>query len=81
MKTKIVSLILLFLLSISVTAQVDRSQQPKSGPAPKISLGKPKTFELKNGLKVLVVENHKLPRVSVSLAIDNPPVFEAEKAG
>lgn len=81
MKTKIVSLILLFLLSITVTAQVDRSQQPKSGPAPKINLGKPQTFELKNGLKVLVVENHKLPRVSASLTIDNPPIFEGEKAG
>lgn len=81
MKTKIVSLIILFLLSITVTAQIDRSQQPKSGPAPKINLGKPQTFELKNGLKVLVVENHKLPRVSASLTIDNPPIFEGEKAG
>ncbi|MDP3352830.1 MAG: pitrilysin family protein [Flavobacteriaceae bacterium] len=81
MKTKIISLIILFLLSISVTAQIDRSQQPKSGPAPKINLGKPQTFELKNGLKVLVVENHKLPRVSASLTIDNPPIFEGEKAG
>ncbi|MDP2087967.1 MAG: pitrilysin family protein [Flavobacteriaceae bacterium] len=81
MKTKIFSIIFLFLLSISVTAQIDRSQQPKSGPAPKINLGKPKTFELKNGLKVLVVENHKLPRVSASLTIDNPPIFEGEKAG
>ncbi|MDH3381088.1 MAG: insulinase family protein [Flavobacteriaceae bacterium] len=81
MKTKIVSLIIIFLLSITVTAQIDRSQQPKSGPAPKINLGKPQTFELKNGLKVLVVENHKLPRVSASLTIDNPPIFEGEKAG
>lgn len=81
MKTKIVSLLILFLISISVSAQIDRSQQPKSGPAPKINLGKPQTFELKNGLKVLVVENHKLPRVSVSLTLDNPPIFEGEKAG
>src|SRR5690606_19398244 len=28
---------------------------------------------LKNGLKVLVVENHKLPRVTASLIIDNKP--------
>lgn len=81
MKTKIVSLIILFLLSITVTAQIDRSQQPKPGPAPKINLGKPSTFELKNGLKVLVVENHKLPRVSATLTLDNPPIFEGEKAG
>ena len=38
-----------------------------NGPAPKINLGKPQTFELKNGLKVLVVENHKLPKVTASL--------------
>ena len=81
MKTKIVSLIILLLLSITVTAQIDRSQQPKSGPAPKINLGKPQTFELKNGLKVIVVVNNKLPRVSATLTIDNPPIFEGEKAG
>lgn len=81
MKTKIFTILYIFLLSFSITAQIDRSQQPKSGPAPKINLGKPQTFELKNGLKVLVVENHKLPRVSASLAIDNPPTFEGEKAG
>ncbi len=81
MKTKIVSIIILFLISITISAQIDRSQQPKPGPAPKINLGKPATFELKNGLKVLVVENNKLPRVSATLTIDNPPIFEGDKAG
>ncbi|MDB4768058.1 insulinase family protein, partial [Flavobacteriaceae bacterium] len=38
-------------------------------------------FELKNGLTVMVVENHKLPRVSIQLSIDNPPSLEGEKAG
>ncbi len=78
---KIVSLILLIALSFSATAQLDRSQQPKPGPAPKIQLGTPGEFELKNGLKVLIVENHKLPRVSFNLSIDNPPVVEGDKAG
>ncbi|WP_460220270.1 M16 family metallopeptidase [Psychroserpens sp. MEBiC05023] len=81
MKTKISVLIVLFLMSISVNAQLDRSQQPKQGPAPKISIDKPNEFELKNGLKVLVVENHKLPRVSFSLNIDNTPIFEGDKGG
>lgn len=81
MKTKILSIITLFLLTFSLFAQVDRSVQPKPGPAPKINLGKPKTFELKNGLIVLVVENHKLPRVSATLTIDNNPIFEGDKAG
>ena len=62
-------------------AQIDRSKQPEAGPAPKINLGKPKTFKLKNGLQVMVVENHKLPRVSASLIIDNKPTSEGNKVG
>lgn len=81
MKTKFIYFITLFFLTLTVSAQIDRSVQPKPGPSPKINLGKPQTFELKNGLKVLVVENHKLPRVSATLTIDNGPIFEGEKAG
>jgi zinc protease len=81
MKTKITTVIALFLLSLGVTAQIDRTQQPKAGPAPTINLGKPQTFELKNGLKVMVVENHKLPKVSASLRLENGLIFEGEKSG
>lgn len=62
-------------------AQVDRTIQPEPGPAPEINLQEPETFKLKNGLTVMVVENHKLPRVSIQLTIDNPPILEGEKAG
>ena len=54
---------------------------PQAGPAPEINLQDPQRFELQNGLEVLVVENHKLPRVSIQLRIDNPPVLEGDKAG
>lgn len=81
MKTKITSFIILFLLTFQLSAQIDRSIQPTPGPSPKINLKKPQTFELKNGLKVLVVENHTLPRVNASLTIDNNPIFEGEIAG
>ena len=81
MKTKLYIVIAVFFMSIGVNAQIDRSQQPKPGPAPKIALEKPQEFELKNGLKILVVENHKLPRVSFNLAFDRDPVLEGEKAG
>ncbi len=64
-----------------MNAQVDRSIQPTPGPAPKINLEKPQTFTCKNGLQVLVVENHKLPRVSVSLRLDNAPTVEGNKKG
>ena len=55
--------------------------QPKLGVAPKVQIGKPLTFELKNGLKVMVVENHKLPRVSFSLTLDNDPYTQGNKKG
>ena len=71
--------VLLGLLPLQ--AQIDRSQQPEPGPAPKIQLDEPQEFVLKNGLRVLVVENHKLPRASATLNIDLPPVFEGELAG
>lgn len=80
MRTFYISIIALFI-GLSATAQIDRSQQPKPGPAPVIQLGEPEKFTLKNGLTVMIVENHKLPRVSASLNIDNPPIFEGEKAG
>ncbi len=81
MKTRILSLLVLFLASLTMQAQIDRSVQPKPGPAPKINIGKPETFTLKNGLTVMIVENNKLPRVSATLTIDNPLVVEGKKAG
>ena len=82
MKKIIVSALAVVTLSFAVSAQqIDRSVQPKPGPSPKIQLGKAKKFKLANGLKVIMVENHKLPRVSASLTIDNPPVPEGKKAG
>ncbi len=81
MKTTIFSIITFLFLSMSTYAQIDRTKMPESGPAPKINLGTPKKFTLKNGLQVLVVENHKLPRVSVTLDIDNPPMAHGDKAG
>lgn len=55
--------------------------QPKPGPAPTINVKKPQTTTLSNGLKVMVVENNKLPRVSFSLTIDNAPYAEGSKKG
>ncbi len=81
MKFNISLVVVLFLMSIGVNAQLDRSKQPQPGPAPKISIDEPSEFTLDNGLKVLVVENNKLPRVSYSLTIDNKPISEGKKAG
>lgn len=81
MKIKIISIFILCLLFSEVHAQVDRSKQPQPGPAPKINLGRAESFKLDNGLKVLVVENHKLPRVQASLVIDNVPHAQGNKVG
>ncbi|WP_257014088.1 M16 family metallopeptidase [Winogradskyella undariae] len=81
MNTKIVAFFALFIMTISANAQIDRSQPPVAGPEPEISIDKPEEFTLKNGLKVLVVENHVLPRVSYSLRIDNSPIATGKKAG
>jgi len=81
MKTYITSFILVLFIAFGVNAQIDRSKQPQPGPSPKIVLEVPGEFQLDNGLKVLVVENHKLPRVSYSLTIDNKPVSTGDIAG
>lgn len=69
------------LLSNVVVAQVDRTKAPEPGPAPEIKIAKPEFFELKNGLKVYVVENHKLPRIAFSLSLDREPILEGDNAG
>ena len=78
-KKLIIGLTIIFVNSLS--AQLDRSIVPESGPTPEIFFGKPQTFMLDNGLTVMVVENNKLPRASASLSFDNPLIFEGEIAG
>ena len=78
MKTKILAILVLFVATISANAQIDRSTIPKAGPDPVVKLGVPVKFKMPNGLKVIMVENHKLPRVSANLSIDNKPYFEGK---
>ena len=75
------SIIILSSLFISAIMQGQIIPQPKSGATPTIKIGKPESFQLKNGLKVMVVENHKLPRVSFTLTLDNAPYAEGAKKG
>jgi zinc protease len=75
---------ILFLLSIVLCATVvaqDRSIRPEAGPAPEIRLGSTESFVMDNGLKVFVVENHKLPKVSLSLQFKYHPELEGDAAG
>jgi len=64
------------------TAQNWRKETPKAGPEPVLHLPTPKSFELANGMKVYLIEEHELPVVSASLVTlaggeKNP----ADKAG
>ncbi len=81
MKKSFLILQLLVFAAITSFAQVDRSKRPEAGPAREPQIGDYEMFELKNGMKVFVVENSKLPRVSMSLILDRDPMFEGEKAG
>jgi zinc protease len=78
---RILASLLILLITASGYAQVDRSIRPKPAPAKAIELGDYKSYTLDNGLKIIVVKNDKLPRVSFSLVVDRDPFLEGDKAG
>ncbi len=79
--------IIIFFLGVAISLnsysqkKIDRSKQPKPGPAPVIKINDPVIFNLDNGMTVLVVEDHKLPRITATFSIDRGPIIEANKAG
>lgn len=81
MKSRILNILLVLCVHTGIQAQVNRSKAPEAGPAPSIQIGKYELKTLPNGLRVIVVENHKLPQVSWSIRIDRDPILEGAKAG
>jgi predicted Zn-dependent peptidase len=81
--TNRIYLTLLFLTGFFALsfAQVDRTKAPKPGPAPKVVVGDYGMFELPNGLKVIVVENHRLPKVDFTMVYNYDPFVEGENQG
>ena len=73
--------IVVFILFLTGIMQAQDRPQPKPGKAPVVNIKKPQSFVLSNGLKVMVVENHKLPRVTYNLTLDNAPFAEGTKKG
>ncbi len=71
----------LFLLNAIAQVKIDRTKQPKPAPAPVISFADPAINKLANGITVLVVEDHKLPKVTATYSIDYGPVTEGNKTG
>ena len=81
MKTLKYTFVGMLALLLAACTSLDRSIKPAPAAAPQIQIGNYETFTLDNGLKVIVVENDKLPRVAYQLTIDRDPIFEGEKAG
>lgn len=80
-KIIIVALSVVFVQHVFAQIKIDRSKKPLAGAAPVISIKDPAQFTLPNGMTILVVENHKLPKISASLNIDAGPIMEGKKAG
>jgi predicted Zn-dependent peptidase len=73
--------ILLFVPFFSMAQTVDRTKSPAPAKAPLIQVASPVKFTLANGLKVFVVKNTKLPKVTATLALDVDGFKEGDKAG
>lgn len=73
--------VLSLLLTSSMNAQIDRSGPPAPMPASTVQLGEHTTAVLPNGLRLIVVEDHKLPLVSVQIRFDVPPILQGDKVG
>ena len=80
MKRLIISILFIGFL-IPLSGQIDRTQPPSPGPAPQVQIGDYRTFTLDNGMKVIVVENDKIPVVSFQLSLDIDPVMEHDAKG
>ena len=69
------------ILQISAQKVIDRTTAPVPSAARTPEIASYESFTLKNGLKVFVVENHKLPRITMRLILDRDPIVEGNKAG
>lgn len=80
-KNIIVLTILALTFTFAGSQTLDRSIRPQAAPANEIKFKDAQTFTLSNGLKVFVVEDHKLPQVYYSLQFDIDSKLYGEKAG
>lgn len=70
-------------LAIQATSfgQIDRSIQPKATAPATINIKDSEVFTLENGIKVILSENHKTPKVSVQLILGSSSIPEGKKTG
>lgn len=81
MKKITLSIYTIALAATALAQPLDRSVRPKPGPAPEIKIGNTESFTLANGMKVFVVENHKLPTIACTIELDIKPELEGDMTG
>ena len=70
-----------FCLLPSAFADLDRTQPPKPGPAPKTSFPDFKQDILPNGLKIFVVEDHREPKITLRLLVKAGDAADGTRPG
>ena len=73
--------IALALIVSNAWAQLDRTKLPEPSEAKEIKIGNFEKFTLKNGLKVILVENNKVPTIGWTLTFDIGTITEGDKSG
>jgi zinc protease len=81
MKALLLSAIAIVLTHTCVAQKLNRSVKPIPGPAPTIVFKDPYIYKLQNGITLLVVEDHDIPKISANYLIDAGPISESDKAG
>ena len=67
---------------IKTPAKIDRSVMPQIGPDPEVTIPKPWTGSLSNGMKLMGIKQSELPMVQYSITIEGGRLFDSiEKAG
>ena len=82
MKTKLfLSFFLLIVISQFNFAQLDRSIIPSPGPAPAVSFPDYDLTTMKNGMRVILVQDDELPTIAIRMLIDRQPQLEGKDVG
>lgn len=69
------------VLPTLVHAQIDRSVRPQAAKAPTINIKDSEVFTTKNGITVILSENHKMPRVTFDFIMGSTPRSFGDYAG
>jgi zinc protease len=81
MKCRVLMFVLLLFAAQGAPAQLDRSKKPEPGPPPASAFPDLNVQTTANGMRIIVVENHELPTISMRLLIDRKPILEGQTAG